>query len=42
MKLTTGQEKKKNQPEAQITLTKQVMSEFRPRNAILFIRKIFS
>lgn len=32
----------KNQLKAQIILTKQVMSEFRPRNAIHFIRKIFS
>lgn len=36
--MTIGQ--KKNQLKAQITSPKQVMSEFRSRNAILFIRKI--
>lgn len=39
MKITTGQ--KKTKLKAQITSPEQVMSEYRPRNAILFIRKIF-
>lgn len=39
MKMTTAQ--KKNQLKARINSPKQVMSEFRLRNAILFIRKIF-